>query len=183
MLIYRPGAITAEMIRQVAGPVEMFQSRGEVKETPAEALPSPGVGLRHYAPKARLILLDSASPHSPHSLADSSPSAISSRIAAVANELPGETVGVMLPEGVPPPALPSSVRIFAWGSWTRPEEMAQTLYAGLRTLDELGCTVILCPLPPHDGIGVAIRDRLGKAAQGKVQDLGTGGPTTQPPVR
>jgi hypothetical protein len=41
--------------------------------------------------------------------------------------------------------------------------MAQSLFAGLRALDEQDCTVILCPLPPHDGIGVAIRDRLNKA--------------------
>ncbi len=41
--------------------------------------------------------------------------------------------------------------------------MAQSLYAGLRALDEQECSVILCPLPPHQGIGVAIRDRLRKA--------------------
>jgi hypothetical protein len=41
--------------------------------------------------------------------------------------------------------------------------MAHALYAGLRALDEQGCTVILCPLPPNEGIGVAIRDRLFKA--------------------
>jgi L-threonylcarbamoyladenylate synthase len=38
--------------------------------------------------------------------------------------------------------------------------MARTLYAGLHALDAFGCTVILCPLPPADGIGAAIRDRL-----------------------
>jgi hypothetical protein len=41
--------------------------------------------------------------------------------------------------------------------------MARELYAGLRALDGEGCTVILCPLPPVEGIGAAIRDRLGKA--------------------
>jgi L-threonylcarbamoyladenylate synthase len=42
--------------------------------------------------------------------------------------------------------------------------MARTLYAGLRALDAAGCTVILCPVPPSEGIGAAIRDRLIKAA-------------------
>jgi len=35
----------------------------------------------------------------------------------------------------------------------------------LRALDAQGCTVVLCPLPPHPGIGVALRDRLRKAAR------------------
>jgi L-threonylcarbamoyladenylate synthase len=52
-----------------------------------------------------------------------------------------------------------------WGRWTKPEELARDLYAGLRALDAEGCTVILCPLPPVDGIGAAIRDRLQKAAR------------------
>ena len=42
--------------------------------------------------------------------------------------------------------------------------MARNLYAGLRALDAEGCSVILCPVPPTEGIGAAIRDRLTKAA-------------------
>ena len=55
MMIYRPGAVTAEQIRALAGAVEMFQPA--LREAPREALPSPGVGLRHYAPRARLVLI------------------------------------------------------------------------------------------------------------------------------
>ena len=58
MVIYRPGAVTAEQIREVAGPVEMYRGAGTLHETPAEALPSPGVGMRHYAPRARLVLVE-----------------------------------------------------------------------------------------------------------------------------
>ena len=43
--------------------------------------------------------------------------------------------------------------------------MARTLYAAMRELDAEGCRVILCPQPPSDGIGAAIRDRLRKAAR------------------
>ncbi len=56
--------------------------------------------------------------------------------------------------------------VFPWGRWAAPEEMAHSLYAGLRALDSLGCTVILCPMPPGEGIGDAMRDRLRKAARG-----------------
>jgi L-threonylcarbamoyladenylate synthase len=158
MLIYRPGAVTREMIGNVAGPVEIFESRTEPRESPAEALPSPGVGLRHYAPKARLILLE-VSAKEPEPAARE----LASRIAQATRESSGEMVGLMLPAGIAAPEGSASLRIFNWGRWDAPEEMAQLLYAGLRALDEQGCTAILCPVPPHQGIGVAIRDRLRKA--------------------
>jgi L-threonylcarbamoyladenylate synthase len=75
---------------------------------------------------------------------------------------PGERIGVMLPSGIAPP---SGVSTFPWGDWDSPDELAQRLFAGLRQLDEKGCTMILCPIPSGEGIGAAIRDRLRKAAQ------------------
>ena len=47
MVIYRPGAVTAEQIREVGGAAEVFRNPGELEEEPREAMPSPGVGLRH----------------------------------------------------------------------------------------------------------------------------------------
>jgi L-threonylcarbamoyladenylate synthase len=35
----------------------------------------------------------------------------------------------------------------------------------MRELDRQGVDVIVCPMPPPDGIGLAIRDRLRKAAK------------------
>jgi L-threonylcarbamoyladenylate synthase len=43
--------------------------------------------------------------------------------------------------------------------------LARRLFSGLRELDAAGATVILCPLPEERGIGVALRDRLLKAAR------------------
>jgi len=68
---------------------------------------------------------------------------------------------VMLPADVAAPV--GAVAVVPWGRWAAPEELARNLYAGLRALDNEGCTVILCPLPPPDGIGAAIHDRLIKA--------------------
>ena len=55
MVIYRPGAIGASQIRAVAGDVVQFESPSAPAEEPA-AQPSPGVGIRHYAPRAHLTL-------------------------------------------------------------------------------------------------------------------------------
>jgi len=151
MVIYRPGAVTLEQIREVAGPVEMYRDAGALRETPEQALPSPGVGIRHYAPRARLVLVEAPLKE------------LETRLAEIARGIDEERVGLMLPEGVARPAAIAEERVFSWGRWNAPEELAQRLYAGLRALDAAGCTVILCPLPAAEGIGAAIRDRLQKA--------------------
>ena len=152
MVIYRPGAVTAAQIREKAGPVEVFRG-GKLQETPQEALPSPGVGLRHYAPKARLVLVEAP-------LAE-----LGARLAEAARAWPGKRLGVMLPAEVTASGALANAAIYAWGRWEAPEELARRLYAGLRDLDARGCAVILCPLPLPEGIGAAIRDRLHKAAR------------------
>jgi L-threonylcarbamoyladenylate synthase len=151
MVIYRPGAVTAAMIRDTAGPVEVFKSGEVLDETPKSALPSPGVGIRHYAPKARLVLVEGSLPE------------LGALLAKAALDWPQERLGVMLPAEIPSPA--GMAAVFAWGRWAAPKEMARDLFAGLRALDAEECSVILCPLPPPEGIGAAMRDRLRKAAR------------------
>ena len=151
MVIYRPGAITAAQIRAIAGPVELFQPAGPLTAAPREALPSPGVGLRHYAPRAHLVLVEDLFDRLPRALAEA------------ATQHAFQRIGLMLPDELAALA-PPAVEIFHWGRWSQPEELASRLYAGLRALDAAGCDVILCPLPPAEGLGAAIRDRLRKAA-------------------
>jgi len=151
MVIYRPGAVTAEQIRVVAGPVVLHTE--VANERPAQGLPAPGVGLRHYAPKARLVLIDAPQGQ------------LEERLAEAASSRNGEALGMMLPEGVAAPPGIEAARIYAWGRWDAPDELARRLYAGLRALDASGCSVIVCPLPAAEGIGIAIRDRLRKAAR------------------
>ena len=154
MILYRPGAVTAEQIERVAGAVVRFQSNADEPATPRDALPSPGVGMRHYAPLAKLVLLDA-------NLED-----LPQRFAAEAADYAGEKIGLMVPAEVRPtmPYLPDAI-LFTWGRWCSTEELARNLFAGLRFLDGQGCAVILCPVPPEEGLGSAIRDRLRKAAQ------------------
>jgi L-threonylcarbamoyladenylate synthase len=149
MVIYRPGAVTSVQIRETAGAVEMHRDGGVQEAEPREAQLSPGMGLRHYAPRARLVLVEGQ-------LAE-----LAARLDGAVSELSETKVGVMLPAEVAAPA--GAAAVYAWGRWDAPEEMARELYAGLRALDGAGCTVILCPLPPPEGIGAAIRDRLLKA--------------------
>ena len=155
MIIYRPGAVTAEMIAAVVGEVTVFQAQDIELSAPPESLPSPGVGLRHYAPRATLKLID---------VEADIPVARTLLAAIEAHREAGESVGLMLPQdwssymGIP---------LFAWGPWGDNAMLARRLFAGLHTLDEAGVSVILCPLPGAEGVGLALRDRLQKAARTK----------------
>lgn len=151
MMIYRPGAVTAEMIAPVAGEVKVFQAQTVDLSSAPESLPSPGVGLRHYAPRARLVLVKSPSED-----------ALNEAIGRFRKS--DEAVGVMLPNGW---NASGAEKIFEWGPWSDKDVLARRLFAGLRALDEAGVSVILCPLPEGDGIGAALRDRLKKAARKK----------------
>ena len=153
MVIYRPGAVTAEEIRAVGGAVQIFRSPRKLVKEPREALPSPGVGLRHYAPKAQLVLVEAPFER------------LGEVLEHTAHGLSGERLGIMLPKEIDFSV--ARATLFAWGRWLVPAELAHNLYAGLRELDAQECTTILCPLPPPDGVGVAIRDRLRKAAAAK----------------
>jgi L-threonylcarbamoyladenylate synthase len=160
MLIYRPGAITAAQIRKVGGPVEHYQELPLREGAEREALPSPGVGIRHYAPQARVVLVENCKGGD-----------MAWGVYENAALFMKERVGVMLPEGLPGEHSMEESRnhldfaeIFPWGRWSDPEELAKRLFAGLRYLDGLGCGAIVCPMPQGDGIAVAIRDRLRKAA-------------------
>ncbi|HUY95528.1 MAG TPA: L-threonylcarbamoyladenylate synthase [Terracidiphilus sp.] len=166
MVIYRPGAIGADRIRAIAGEVVLFES--EVRdpdqiENPS-ALPSPGTGIRHYAPRAQLALVDGQF-SDPEGHISGAPSPVQHAFLEEVRRHSGKRVGLMLPAGWRFEPLAGLV-IFEWGKWDALEELAARLYSGLRTLDSAGCDVIVCPVPPTGGIGAAIRDRLRKAAAG-----------------
>ncbi|HTH52724.1 MAG TPA: L-threonylcarbamoyladenylate synthase [Edaphobacter sp.] len=143
--IYRPGGVSKESLESVlgVGAVSIFQPKEQRAEP--ESLPSPGVGIRHYAPRARLILVREGE--------------LEAKVAAC-----GAKVGVMLPDTW---QASHAAYIFRWGPWGDGESLARRLFAGLRELDEAGAEVIVCPVPEMGGIGEAIRDRLRKAAREK----------------
>ncbi|HEY0307005.1 MAG TPA: L-threonylcarbamoyladenylate synthase [Acidobacteriaceae bacterium] len=161
MRIYRPGAVTAAMLGQF-GAVEMFaatdageQVLSSSADSQRESMPAPGVGLRHYAPKARVVLVERKG--------SEDLTEFWYRFRRVAAETQGK-VGLMLPERFTVAEECERALIYRWGEWTDTAALAARLFAGLRELDARGATVIVCPVPAADGIGDAVRDRLFKAA-------------------
>lgn len=143
-VLYRPGGVSREMIEIIIGPIVVAER--PLTDTPVESLESPGLGIRHYAPRAKLLLV-----HGREEL-----------VATLAGH-ENQKVGVMLPDGWDGPELHGAAK-FAWGGIEELSVLAHRLYDGLRWLDEQGRDVILCPVPRTDGVGLAILDRLTKAA-------------------
>jgi L-threonylcarbamoyladenylate synthase len=147
MVLYRPGAVTAEQLTAATG-VAVKTFTPDITAATPESLPSPGVGLRHYAPRAMLHLVEGT------------PSALNAAVEAI-SDVPGKT-GVLLPTDW---SLDGAALIEPWARWDDAEALAATLFAGLRTLDAHGAERILCPLPAPGGLRDALRDRLQKAAR------------------
>jgi L-threonylcarbamoyladenylate synthase len=159
-IIYRQGAVTEHMIAGLPGfRFTRIYSQSVNSEEP-ESLPSPGVGIRHYAPRARLLLVRGFREEE----IVRSRKLLELQLVDPIDEqaVNSERVGVMLPDH-----WNSSCAdfVFRWGPWHHPEILAARLYAGLRSLDDQGATVIVCPVPESYGIAEAIRDRLQKAAR------------------
>jgi L-threonylcarbamoyladenylate synthase len=157
LLVYRPGGVTIERLESVVGKGRFTTYRPAGGGEAPESQPSPGSGLRHYSPRARLVLVrETPGPTRPVEL---------SLVEAIgaATKSDGE-VGVMLPDNWNQGAAHVA---FRWGPWGDAETLARLLYFGLRMLDERGVKVIVCPVPAMGGLGEALRDRLEKAARVK----------------
>lgn len=141
--IYRQGAVSAADVERVTGRVTtVFQPEGNLVP---QSLPSPGVGIRHYAPGTPLRLVSSEA-----ELLE----VLASSTASVAILRPAEW------------AVPAGTAQVRWGRWDNTPELAHHLYAALRELDGTGCALLLAPLPdlrPGDDLRSALRDRLLKA--------------------
>ncbi len=133
--ILRPGGLPRERLEAIAGFPIPVRHGGEVR--------APGMLESHYAPAARLVLVR--------------PSEQESRAADLRAR--GLHVGVLALERG---AAPGGATIVELGG--SEEDAARGLYAAIRSLDAAGCDVILAWPPEERGLGLAIADRLRRAA-------------------
>lgn len=143
--ILRPGLISAEQIGSVLkGPVADFIPGIPIRDaSSSEALPSPGMLSRHYAPKTKAMLVDAAN--------------IKTMLASSAEPIvvvSHEPIRVDPPHRLEP--LPNDAKGYATG-----------LYAALRSADERSVSLIaiLKPTPTNENpaLWIAILDRLTRA--------------------
>jgi len=154
VVVYRPGGVTLEMLETLVGEDSVTVYEAPFSDAAPDSLPSPGVGIRHYAPLAELVVCQIRKP--------AQEASIDFELWAKSLLKRDVILGVMLPDEWSGGGAPL---IYEWGPWEDQALLAGRLYAGLRELDDRGATVILAPMPGIAGMGLAIQDRLKKAAK------------------
>jgi L-threonylcarbamoyladenylate synthase len=157
--ILRPGGVSLEALRTILPEVQPpVQHKAVVEDEDIRAKKAPGQLLTHYAPTVPLLLFDGAV----EAMRDAMLTEIQRRCAQ------GEHVGILVAEEDIPAFQDSGALIYSPGSADDLTQVAAKLFAGLRTLEEAYVQVILCRNFGDQGLGLAIRDRLLKAAGGRV---------------
>jgi L-threonylcarbamoyladenylate synthase len=151
--ILRPGAVTREMLLEVLEQVAV--SAHSVRSVSNEPMVSPGLLVKHYSPRAPLTLYEGEA---------TSIARCISRDAQAEVER-GRSVGIVAADE---DAIAVG-RVVRLGSGGDLAAVASRLYAALRDLDAAGVDVIFARgFSTSSGLGVAIQDRLRRAAAGRV---------------
>ncbi|HOB20027.1 MAG TPA: L-threonylcarbamoyladenylate synthase [Candidatus Atribacteria bacterium] len=150
-VLLRPGGITREMLEQVLGRVEVDPGiMSPIRED--RPVPSPGMKYKHYAPKAPVTVFRGSE--------DRIRLAIDRE--ARRQQRWGKKVGILATDDNKDFYTAGIVR--SMGSRARPADLAASLFALLREFDELGVDTILAEgVDPHDE-GLAVMNRLARAA-------------------
>ena len=154
--LLRPGKITVDELFSVCGDVIVADAvTNKLKE--GEIAISPGMKYRHYAPKAPLVLLDGTTEE------------IIAYISSDGNSKKGiisysEDVTAFC-DTIP------DAKIYNLGDKADEEAQAHNLFFILREADKENFDVIYAPLPSTDGIGLAIYNRMIRAAAHKIIKL------------
>lgn len=147
--LYRAGGVSAAEIEFVTGMtvnVHVPIASGAVE--PA-SLPSPGLGMRHYATRATVRLVSSQG-----------------ELQRLVTMPEFRQAAVLLPSNWTLQNHAGPVR--QWANAVDADRLAAQLYEGLRALDATGSEIILVPLPPRtDGLFAALQDRLDKASRAR----------------
>jgi L-threonylcarbamoyladenylate synthase len=139
--VLRPGALSIGALRAVEADIEV--AAGIVAEGADRA--SPGMDARHYAPRARAIVVPTR--------AGAVDAAISRSAGGSVGLVVRGVVEVPLPAGVALHVLPDS-----------PEPYAAALFATLHALDDEGVAAIVIEAVPEGEAWWAVADRLHRAA-------------------
>ncbi len=150
--VLRPGAVTVEMLSAVAGDVDVDDAvLAPLRE--GAAVSSPGMKYKHYAPSARVILVrgDAAA------------------YRAYVNKHKADGVTALCFDGEEEGL---QVPYVTYGARTDAACQARRVFEALRELDERQATVAYTACPSPEGIGLAVYNRLLRAAGFEVIELG-----------
>ncbi len=149
--VLRPGGVTLEELREVEDDIYMDKA---IMQKPSKDLKpkAPGMKYRHYAPKAQVKIIEGN---------------VEQTVAKI-NEMlqnyidDNKKVGILASDETKD--LYKNGTVISLGSLENMQEIASNLFEALRHLDDLNVDIILSESFEEKGIGVAIMNRLRKAA-------------------
>jgi L-threonylcarbamoyladenylate synthase len=161
-VVLRPGGITLEELLKILPNVELGAKYIEMNtnqtELHEEAMPSPGMLLKHYSPRATVMLFDGAHAVMMVAMCDTAHRLIAN----------GKKVGILTAEEDAPQFTELGARIISLGKGDDLPQVGRVLFGAMRALDAQGVDVILVRNFGQEGLGAAIWDRLVRAAEGRV---------------
>ena len=139
--LLRPGGVAVEQIEAVLGQTIAISPAVAHALAPDAPTPSPGMKYRHYAPRAELTLVHGS---------------LRQFIELAKREHPD---GVLVFDR---DVISGNWGVLRYGD--TPEQQARQLFARLREIDELGWRTALVRCPSKEGLGLAVYNRLLRAA-------------------
>ncbi|MBQ7354411.1 MAG: threonylcarbamoyl-AMP synthase [Clostridia bacterium] len=153
LVLLRPGAITVEMLEEEGFSVMLDKAVTERLQAGEQPL-APGMKYRHYAPHARVILL----------------SGERGAVQAAMEPFRDRTDTALVCYADDPIANAANACIL--GAFDRRDEQARNLFDLLRSFDSRPeITHICAPLPDRKGIGLALFNRMLKAAGYDIEEV------------
>lgn len=150
-VVLRPGGITLEMLREFHEGIKLDPA---IQGKPSKDLrpKAPGMKYRHYAPKANLKIIKGNNEKTIEKISEMVHNYIENhkRVAILATD---ENLSRF-----------KSGEIISLGSELNLNEIARNIFETLRKCDDLGVDIILCQAFEEKEVGVAIMNRLNKAA-------------------
>ncbi len=157
-LLLRPGGISLEDLRRIVPAIILKSQYKDVKD--AEAQRSPGQLSRHYSPRTPLILVKGSADQ------------IVGKLNAIAVYLVEhkKKVGILCADEDKGSLEGSATACLSLGSKNDLDTIGINLFSCLRQIDQAGVDFILIGEVEESGIGLAIRDRLFRASEGREID-------------
>ena len=144
-VLLRPGGVTIDQIREIVPGAEL--DKNILKTVGKDEKPRcPGMKYRHYAPKAQVIVVEGEQ------------EAVQKKIRELLEENRDKITGVLTMYG----NVYDRPVMICGGSENR--EYAKNLFSALRDFDKLGVELVFAEFCEKDGYGLAVKNRLYKAA-------------------
>ena len=153
--ILRPGFVTQEMLEDVIEEVKLDET---IIEKPSEdfAPKAPGMKYRHYAPQTKLVIVRGNAEN------------VASKIT---EEVKDKNAAIITVDQHLDLYKDVDAKVVSWGDKEQMDEIAHKIFEALREVDEWGVDIIYCEAFEEKDLGLAVMNRLTKAAGYQVIDV------------